>query len=101
MDGQEKSIVDRLRQEGTCVIPLNQLKLPTTKQMMANAYALADRLDRPVELNKCEVGSAVEDLRECPEILLWALEQKLLNIVENYIGLTNLVSRFCGQTQYS
>lgn len=94
MNRQGQSIVDRLRQEGTCIIPLSQLKLPTTNQMMANAYALADRLDRPAELNGCEVRTAIEDLRECPEILLWALEPKLLDIVENYIGLPILYQGF-------
>ena len=94
IDEQGQSIVDRLNQQGTCTIPLNQLELSTTKQMMVEAYRLADKLKHPADLAKCEVGSAEEDLRECPEILLWALESKLLNIVENYIGLPILYQGF-------
>ena len=94
IDRWGKSIVNKLRQDGTCVISLNQLELSTTKQMMAKAYALADRLNHPAELSKCEVGSAEEDLRECPEILLWALEPRLLDIIENYIGLPILYQGF-------
>ena len=40
------------------------------------------------------MGSSAEDLREFPEMLLWALESKLLDIVENYIGLPVLYQFF-------
>jgi len=94
MNPQEQSVVERLQHEGTCMISLNQLELSTTEQMMVAAYRLADKLNHPVDLDEGEVGSAEEDLRECPEILLWALEPRLLNIVENYIGLPILYQGF-------
>ena len=91
---RERLIVEQLEQKGTCVIPLDRLDLSRTAQMMANAYGLANKLKHPVELGKCEVGSAEKDLRECPEILLWALEPKLLDLIENYIGLPILYQGF-------
>ncbi|MEL6579980.1 MAG: hypothetical protein AAFQ14_09515 [Cyanobacteria bacterium J06621_12] len=65
--------------------------------MMSTAHSLADKLKTPSELidfEKCEVGAERRDLREFSEIVLWALEPKLLNIVENYIGLPILYQGF-------
>ena len=98
LDDRGKSIVSQLRQEGTCLIPIEELALPTTQSMMSTAFSLADKLRLPsnqvVQANDCEVGSSPEDLREFTEILLWALEPKLLDIVENYIGLPILYQGF-------
>lgn len=98
LDDQGKLIVDRLRQEGTCTIPIEQLQLPTTEAMMHTALCLADSLRTSAggsgKVENCEVASAIEDLRESPEILLWALEPKLLDIIENYIGLPILYQGF-------
>lgn len=98
IDHQSSVIVDTLRQEGTCVIPIDQLELPGSDSMLEKAFCLATNLSNVAEgINKaenCELGSDKEDLREFPEILLWALSPKLLNLVENYIGLPILYQGF-------
>lgn len=98
IDDQGKLIVDTLRQEGTCIIPIEELQLAGTGKMMNTALRLADELraseSESSKVENCEVATAVEDLREVPEILLWALEPKLLDIIENYIGLPILYQGF-------
>lgn len=98
LDYQGRSIVETLRQEGTCVIPLKEFQLSSTDTMMTTALKLAEKLknshQETNQNNPCEVGSAVEDLREFTEILLWALEPKLLDIIENYIELPILYQGF-------
>lgn len=96
LDQQGKLIVETLRAEGTCIIPLGDLCLPSTNMMMETALSLADNLRNQVINidNSCEVGSCAEDLREFPEILLWALEPKLLDIIETYIGLPTMYQYF-------
>ena len=98
LDSQGASIVEKLQQEGTCMIPIEELCLSSTDAMMASAFNLANKLkilNAPLaKTNGCEVGSSPEDLREFPEILLWALEPKLLDIIENYIGLPILYQGF-------
>ena len=96
LDAQGRSIVETLRQEGTCIIPIESLGLDSSKTMLSTAYRLADNLKQqlPNVDNSCEVGSSAEDLREFPEILLWAVEPKILDIVENYIGLPILYQYF-------
>ncbi len=90
LDNQGQFIVDTLRQSGTCILPLAELKLSTTKQMMGKAFSLADKLkiSSPFnQLENCEISPDKEDFQEFPEFLWWALETKLLDIIENYIEL--------------
>jgi hypothetical protein len=98
LDNQGRSIVKTLQSQGTCVIPIEELGFSTTDTMMRTAFDLADKLRLrvldPNQNNNCEIGSSPEDLREFPEILLWALEPKLLDIIENYIGLPILYQYF-------
>ena len=97
LDRQGELIVDTLRREGTVVIPLKELNLPATEKMIIAADNLANKLSMSWELDqldKCELGSEKKDLRESPEVLLWALEPKLLDIIENYIGLPILYQGF-------
>ena len=98
LDSQGQSILAMLRQQGTCVIPIEDLELSSTTKMMNTASALAENLKfhslEHYPNNDCEVGSSGEDLNEFPEILLWALESKLLDIVENYIGLPIMYQSF-------
>ena len=97
LDESETSILHTLRREGTCIVPLEKLGLSTSNTMMNTAQSLADKLRTSARmLNNldCEVGSQKEDLREFPEILLWALEPKLLDLIENYIGLPILYQGF-------
>lgn len=98
LDAQGQTIVEELHQEGTCVIPIENLGIPSTAKMMSTAFALAEKLKRikseSNNADNCEVGSSPEDLREFTEMLFWALEPKLLDIVENYIGLPILYQGF-------
>ena len=98
LDAQGSLIVKELREEGTCIIPIEDLQLSSTSAMMSVAQTLADNLKildtDPNTDNNCELGSSKEDLREFSEMLLWALEPKLLDIIENYIGLPILYQGF-------
>ena len=96
LNKQERAIVERLKQEGTCIVSLDELKLSTTEHMITTAHHLASKLNQPQlnKLQKCEVEADKNDFREFPKILLWALEPKLLNIIENYIGLPILYQGF-------
>lgn len=94
---QGQSIVNALKKDGTCILPIDKLGLSSTSEMMNRAFSLANRLVLPAEFTKLEqpeIGSEKKDLKEFSEILLWALEPKLLDIIENYIGLPILYQGF-------
>ena len=92
------SILKKLRNEGTCVFPIEKLGLHSTPAMLNTAYLLADRLRNsapiPYRVDNCEIDFDKSDLKGFPEILLWALEPKLLDLIENYIGLPILYQGF-------
>ncbi len=92
------SVLSRLRNEGTCIFPIEKLGLLSTPAMLKTAYTLADKLRNSIPIpntaDNCEIGSDKSDLREFTEILLWALEPKLLDLIENYIGLPLLYQGF-------
>ena len=95
---QDTNIVNGLRQNGTCVIPIEELELSSSTTMMVMVDVLANNLKSLTlennQNNNCEIGSSVEELRVYPEILLWALETRLVNIIENYIGLPIIYQGF-------
>ena len=47
LDRQCKLILSTLRDEGTCIVPIEELELSSTKAMMAMARVLADKLKEP------------------------------------------------------
>lgn len=98
VDNFGTSVLTRLRNEGTCIVPIEKLGLGSTPAMLNTAYLLADRLRHsdPIaqKVGSCEISCDKNDFREFPEILLWALEPKLLDLVENYIGLPILYQGF-------
>ena len=98
LNSRSESILDRLRTKGTCIVSLNELRLSATDKMMDTAFALAGSLRQqqtnPYIRKKAELGCGKEDLREFPEMLLWALEPKLLDIIENYVGIPILYQGF-------
>lgn len=95
LDNQGKLMVDTLRHQGSCVIPLAELKLSATEQMMTRAFSMADKLKTSCNIDRTKIDQAKkseicpdkEDRQEFPEFLFWALEPKLLDIIENYIQL--------------
>ncbi len=98
LDNLSTSILNTLRQEGTCMVPIKELDLISTNAMMTTAFGLAGKLDTispgSNKSENCEIGPCKDELREFPEMLMWALESRLLDIVENYIGLPVLYQGF-------
>ncbi|MGL5835676.1 MAG: hypothetical protein ACRC1Z_20955 [Waterburya sp.] len=95
LDNQGKLMVDTMRRQGSCVVPLAELKLSATEQMMVRASSMADKLKTSSKIDRTKIDQAKkseicpeqEDRKEFPEFLFCALEPKLLDIIENYIQL--------------
>lgn len=79
--------VDSLRQEGAYVTSLQKLKIPSTSLMIASAEKLLPELLTFLSDEKNVISLPLSKLMKYPEIFLWGLEERLLNIIENYIGL--------------
>jgi hypothetical protein len=82
-----KSFRIAIEQEGVYITSLIELGLPHTKRLVQDTIALHPHLYTISNLNNWREG--IPKLRKFlhTNILLWGLGERLLNIVENYIGL--------------
>jgi hypothetical protein len=92
----DRLIVATLKKEGVFVTTLDQLALPSTPQMVQAVQgllptmpnALADRKTVKMSAMSHAVNVSTRQVTvKYPELFLWGLEERLLNIMENYIGL--------------
>jgi hypothetical protein len=86
--GDDRAIVEGLRTFGGYMSSLDALDLPGTSAMMKAADELsaliADRA--PFKGGFC-VHASEEEVARKPAIIRWGLNERLLAIIENYIGL--------------
>lgn len=83
------TIVETLETEGVAVTSLEELSIPSTPQLLQAAKNLIPKISRTIsgDENEFVVHATSKQMMEYPEIFLWGLEQRLLNIAENYLGL--------------
>jgi hypothetical protein len=80
-------LVDSLRQEGAVVTSLEALEIPSTSLLLTSVEKLLPELLAFSSNGKHAISLPLCKLMEYPEIFLWGLEERLLNLIENYIGL--------------
>lgn len=85
-------IVQGLRQQGVFQTSLEALDFPLNPAFLQASHAMAAQLPDASaatngHLGHCIHGDAATLLHQYPEILLWGLQERLLDIVENYMGM--------------
>ena len=87
LSSEDARIVSTLEKEGVCITSLPELKLPHTKRLIQEMRILYPHLYTLSKSNNWRQG--IPRLRKLlyTEMLFWGLGERLLNIVENYIGL--------------
>ncbi|NER24865.1 MAG: 2OG-Fe(II) oxygenase [Symploca sp. SIO1C2] len=85
----ERDLVNKLKVEGVAMTSLEALSIPYTEQMLQAAKTLMPKIPRSISKNNDEfvVHATPQQILEHQEIFLWGLEQRLINIIENYLGL--------------
>lgn len=87
LDPRDLPALEGLRRTGVHAVPIDSLGFPET----APALAALDKL--VTELREMPMGGdnqpriSAKRLMDFPEIYLWGINERLLNLVENYIGL--------------
>ncbi len=84
---KDLTLLDSLHQEGTCVTSLEALEIPSTPTLQASSEKLLTELIACSSNEKDVISLPLFKLMKFPEVFLWGLEERLLNIIENYIGL--------------
>ncbi len=82
-------IVEALRSKGIFVTSLEKLGIPATSRLLHASQSLLPEILTTSTSGKkrFKVQASSTQLMEYPEIFLWGLEERLLNIIENYLGL--------------
>lgn len=89
----DQQIVAGCRQEGVYVTSLEALGLPSTAAMLREAKHYLDVMEslRPKQQFTADTTESIHPqiftMTDLPEFAAWGAEQRLLNLVENYIGL--------------
>ncbi|MDM9379172.1 2OG-Fe(II) oxygenase [Chlorogloeopsis sp. ULAP01] len=82
-------LVETIKREGVAIASLESLSVPSTDKMLQATKSLIPKIPKTTSGSKNEyvVHATCEQMLKHPEIFLWGLEQRLVNIVEHYLGL--------------
>ena len=82
-------IVEKLKYEGVAITSLAELAIPLTDDILTAGKHLIPKIPGNLSGQKNEfvIHASSQQIMEHPVIFFWGLEQRLLNIVENYLGL--------------
>lgn len=85
----DRTLVETIKRDGVVITSLSALGIPSNPHFFQVAKKLMSEIPKSISGQKNEfvVHATSQQMMEHPEIFLWGLEQRLLNIVENYLGL--------------
>jgi hypothetical protein len=91
LEGRELDIVEQLEREGVCISSLADLEIPNSQQLLDAAAPITKELAQlsraPSHIGKHTLMATANHVLEHPEILYWGLSERILKIVECYLGL--------------
>jgi hypothetical protein len=89
ISANDTNLIEKIKQEGLVITTLEELAISSTQYLIQIVEKL--KSGQPSKSfqhsNQITIHASSEKLMEYPELFLWGLEERLLNIVENYIGL--------------
>jgi hypothetical protein len=82
-------IVEKINQEGVFITSLADLGIASTPKFMQAAQELITKIPKPTseDNHKFVIHASPQQILAYPIIFWWGLEQRLLNIIENFFGL--------------
>ena len=89
LSAAEMAIVDTIEHEGVFVTSLEQLAIASNPLLMNACQHILPKINTisPSSEQQYVIHATSSQLMEYPEIFYWGLEEKLLNIIENYLSL--------------
>jgi hypothetical protein len=83
----DRLIVNTLKKEGAYITSLADLGISSTPQLIQAAYTQLARMETVNNQNLDERLPQICTVTDLPEIYNWGNNQRLINIIENYLGL--------------
>ncbi len=83
----DRLILDSIKREGIHITNLTELGLNSTSKLLSSAYNLLPSMGTTNYSSSTQNPPEIYIVTDIPSFYNWGKEQRLLNIVENYIGL--------------
>jgi hypothetical protein len=87
----ELDVLEQIEQNGICITSLDALDVPNSQQLLEAAQPITNKLQQqsrsPSHAGKHTLMATAEQLIAHPEIVYWGLSERILKIVECYLGL--------------
>ncbi|MDJ0692110.1 MAG: hypothetical protein QNJ41_26915 [Xenococcaceae cyanobacterium MO_188.B32] len=92
LSAADMAIVDALDREGVFVTSLEQLEISSTPLLLNACQHILPKIKTisPKHNQQYVIHATSSQLMEYPEIFNWGLEEKLLDIIENYLSLPTI-----------
>ncbi|MEH2082085.1 MAG: phytanoyl-CoA dioxygenase [Nostoc sp.] len=87
LEGCDRHILKALKKEGVCVTTLADLGFNSSAELLKAAYQQLSQMENPKNDHLDEKLPQIYTVTGLPEFYAWAMEKRLLNLIENYIGL--------------
>ncbi|MDM9385676.1 hypothetical protein QUB80_34020 [Chlorogloeopsis sp. ULAP01] len=84
---EDENLIESLHRKGVFITSLQNLGISSTSSLIVSAKKLVPEFQAFSTNNQCSFTLPASICMQYPEIFLWGLEERLINIVENYIGL--------------
>jgi hypothetical protein len=88
---EDMDLVNLVKKEGVVITTLDKLGITSTPDLLESAQILMPKIAQNIlshsHPNEITIYASPQQIMEYPKIFLWGLEQRLLNIVENFLGL--------------
>ncbi|MBD2298788.1 phytanoyl-CoA dioxygenase [Nostoc sp. FACHB-190] len=87
LESRDRIIVETLKRDGVYTTTLADLGLDFSAELLQAANYQLSRIRNPNNENLAEKWPHITTVTALPEFSQWATQKRLLNIIENYIGL--------------
>ena len=86
LNPEDRVILEALQKTGTISIPIEDLQLKSTEPFLKKTTNLVEHLKHIPRGNKSIIDLEPHQYEDSSEIFFWGLEQRLLDVIEYYIG---------------
>ncbi|MDZ7995910.1 MAG: phytanoyl-CoA dioxygenase [Nostoc sp. EfeVER01] len=87
LEGCDRNILKTLKKDGVYVTTLADLGFNSSSELLKAAYQQLSQMENPNNDHLDEKLPQIYTVTGLPEFYAWAMEKRLLNLIENYIGL--------------
>ena len=87
LEGRDRNILNALKKDGVYVTTLVDLGLNSSSELLKAAYHQLSQMENANNDHLEQKWPQISTVTGLPEFYAWGIEKRLLNIIENYIGL--------------